>query len=197
MASPIHEAKRVLSANDNSMRMHTIVQSSLAKAKSNNAVVYIDEGDGMATTWKSPVVIIIILFVFGLPLFIVIAIFWYRYMIKKKEYELAEKALAAQQDISAIFANKSAQERNGRKGIRNIFLGIGMGVFLWALTEEKVIAAIRLLIFCMGLGQVVIAYIESRNDSLPPFADKKNRETDKTQNTKEENPAETNQPSEK
>ena len=41
------------------------------------------------------------------------------------------------------------------KGIKNIFLGIGLGVFLWVLTEEEGLAAIGFLIFCMGLGQVL------------------------------------------
>ena len=36
------------------------------------------------------------------------------------------------------------------KGIKNIFLGIGLGVFLWVLTEEEGLAAIGFLIFCMG-----------------------------------------------
>ena len=59
------------------------------------------------------------------------------------------------------------------KGIKNIFLGIGLGVFLWVLTEEEGLAAIGFLIFCMGLGQVLIAYTttphkKKKDDPFPP-----------------------------
>ena len=52
-------------------------------------------------------------------------------------------------------------------------LGIGLGVFLWVLTEEEGLAAIGFLIFCMGLGQVLIAYTttphkKKKDDPFPP-----------------------------
>ena len=48
-----------------------------------------------------------------------------------------------------------------------------MGVFLWVLTEEEGLAAIGFLIFCMGLGQVLIAYTttphkKKKDDPFPP-----------------------------
>ena len=47
------------------------------------------------------------------------------------------------------------------------------GVFLWVLTEEEGLAAIGFLIFCMGLGQVLIAYTttphkKKKDDPFPP-----------------------------
>lgn len=38
------------------------------------------------------------------------------------------------------------------KGIKNIFLGIGLGVFFWVLIEEEGLVVIGFFIFCMGLG---------------------------------------------
>ena len=51
------------------------------------------------------------------------------------------------------------------KGITHIFLGIGLGVFLWVMTGVKGLAAIGFLIFCMGIGQVLIAYTTSPRDN--------------------------------
>jgi len=69
--------------------------------------------------------------------------------------------LAAGKEIpQELFKGNAKQDNDDtlRKGIKNVFLGIGIGVFLWVLTSEEGIAAIGFLIFCIGLGQVVTAY---------------------------------------
>lgn len=99
----------------------------------------------------------------GLPLFIVIAILWFKYQNKQAKYRLASQAIASGQEIpQELFkGNYSSSVQNKdilSKGIKNICLGIGLGVFLMTLTGVKGIAAIGFLIFCMGVGQVLIAY---------------------------------------
>ena len=59
-----------------------------------------------------------------------------------------------------LFKANPKKENNDTlaKGIKNVFLGIGLVVFIWVLTGEESLAAIGFLMFCIGLGQVVTAY---------------------------------------
>ncbi len=109
------------------------------------------------------------------PFFIVAIVLWFRYKNKQAKYKLAAEALAAGRTIPAELFNDPEEQGNAvmTKGIKNIFLGIGLGVFLWVLTEEEGLAAIGFLIFCMGLGQVLIAYTttphkKKKDDPFPP-----------------------------
>ena len=102
-----------------------------------------------------------IIMVFGLPIFIVALILYFGYKNKQAKYKLASEALAAGKEIPQELFRGNVKKDNDdtlRKGIKNVFLGIGIGVFLWVLTSEEGIAAIGFLIFCIGLGQVVTAY---------------------------------------
>ena len=102
-----------------------------------------------------------IIMVFGLPIFIVALVLYFAYKNKQAKYRLASEALAAGKEIPEnLFKANPKKENNDTltKGIKNVFLGIGLGVFLWVLTSEEGIAAIGFLIFCIGLGQVVTAY---------------------------------------
>ena len=102
-----------------------------------------------------------IIMVFGLPIFIVALVLYFGYKNKQAKYKLASEALAAGKEIPQELFRGNVKKDNDdtlRKGIKNVFLGIGIGVFLWVLTSEEGIAAIGFLIFCIGLGQVVTAY---------------------------------------
>ena len=102
-----------------------------------------------------------IIMVFGLPIFIVALVLYFGYKNKQAKYKLASEALAAGKEIPQELFRGNVRKDNDdtlRKGIKNVFLGIGIGVFLWVLTSEEGIAAIGFLIFCIGLGQVVTAY---------------------------------------
>lgn len=102
-----------------------------------------------------------IIMVFGLPIFIVALVLYFGYKNKQAKYKLSSEALAAGKEIPQELFRGNVKKDNDdtlRKGIKNVFLGIGIGVFLWVLTSEEGIAAIGFLIFCIGLGQVVTAY---------------------------------------
>lgn len=169
--------KLVPSALD-STRMDTVVISDLQDVdEDQNAAMHdisSDFGD-----WNSgpptSVAIVALTICCGLPFFIVAIVLWFRYKNKQAKYKLAAEALAAGRTIPAELFNDPEEQGNAvmTKGIKNIFLGIGLGVFLWVLTEEEGLAAIGFLIFCMGLGQVLIAYTttphkKKKDDPFPP-----------------------------
>ena len=169
--------KLVPSALD-STRMDTVVISDLQDVdEDQNATMHnisSDFGD-----WNSgpptSVAIVALIICCGLPFFIVAIVLWFRYKNKQAKYKLAAEALAAGRTIPAELFNDPEEQGNAvmTKGIKNIFLGIGLGVFLWVLTEEEGLAAIGFLIFCMGLGQVLIAYTttphkKKKDDPFPP-----------------------------
>lgn len=107
------------------------------------------------------VIALSIIMVFGLPIFIVAILFYFGYKNKQAKYKLASEALAAGKEIPQNLFKENPKTNNEdtlKKGIKNVFLGIGLGVFLWVLTHEEGIAAIGFLMFCIGLGQVVTAY---------------------------------------
>lgn len=105
----------------------------------------------------------------GLPLFIVFFILWFRYKNKQARYKLASEALAAGQAIphELLEGSDSQDQKVLVKGIKNICLGFGLGVFLWFLTEDEGITAIGFLVFCMGVGQVLIAYATRPKQDKP------------------------------
>ena len=116
------------------------------------------------------VAIIAIIMIFGMPVFVIGLVLYFRYKNRQARYRLASEALAQGKEIPQEFYGKEKPEQSQEvlvKGIKNIFLGIGLGVFLWVLTEEGGIAVIGFLIFCIGMGQVVIAYATRPKDNHP------------------------------
>ena len=103
-----------------------------------------------------------VIIIIGLPFFIIIMLLYFNYKNKQAKYKLASETLAAGKDIPENLFKNTPQKENIdvlQKGIKNIFLGIGLGVFLWLLTKDEGITAIGFLIICIGMGQVVIAYV--------------------------------------
>lgn len=111
--------------------------------------------------------IVAIVFVFGLPVLLVFIIFVFRYKNRKAKYHLAEQALAAGQPLPESFFQELGSTYNNTrsKGIRNISVGIGLFIFLWAITESFAIGCIGLLIMFTGIGQVVIYYMQEKKDT--------------------------------
>lgn len=151
---------------DDSTQTDTIVISTMTdadEAEENDTLKifpFEDEGTSLTNQGITIVSVTAILAIFGLPMFIIAMALWFRYKNKQARYRLAAEALAQGKDVpKGLFPNENTSENVLTKGIKNIFLGIGLGVFLNILTEEESIAAIGFLIFCIGLGQVVIAYV--------------------------------------
>ena len=114
----------------------------------------------------SIIAITAIILIFGFPIFIIFIIFYYRNKNRTAKYRLMEQALAAGQPLPAEFFKGMEPKSTLNKGIKNIFLGIGLFIMLWGLTGEFGLGCIGLLIMFTGIGQVTIHYLnQPKNDS--------------------------------
>jgi hypothetical protein len=68
--------------------------------------------------------IIAIVAVFGLPVFILFVIFFFRYKNRKARYRLAEQAIAAGQPLPENFIRENRPADQRSQGIKNTFTGI-------------------------------------------------------------------------
>ncbi|WP_321334855.1 DUF6249 domain-containing protein [uncultured Bacteroides sp.] len=109
--------------------------------------------------------IVAIIMIFGFPIFIIFILFFFRYKNRKAKYRLVEQALAAGQPIPEGVFNERIENDIRTRGIKNTFIGIGLFIFLWALTNNFGLGCIGLLIMFTGLGQLVIYY--TQNSSAP------------------------------
>ena len=109
--------------------------------------------------------IIAIISVFGSPVLILFIVFFFRYKNRKARYRLAEQALAAGQPLPAEFIRENKTVDSRSQGIKNTFTGIGLFIFLWAITGEFGIGAIGLLVTFMGIGQWIIGSKQQTQDA--------------------------------
>ncbi len=126
-------------------------------------------------TSETVIAVTAIVFVFGLPLLIIFVVFFFRYKNRKAKYRLAEQALASGQQLPENFFKEAAATDIHSKGINNIFVGIGLFIFLWAITGEFGLGCIGLLVMFTGFGQLVIYYTQQGRDDTPLI----HRENDK------------------
>lgn len=115
-------------------------------------------------TSETVIAVTAIVFVFGLPLLIIFVVFFFRYKNRKAKYRLAEQALASGQQLPENFFKEAAATDIRSKGINNIFVGIGLFIFLWAITGEFVLGCIGLLVMFTGFGQLVIFYSQQKKN---------------------------------
>lgn len=104
------------------------------------------------------IVTIIVVFLLA-PLLIIIAVFYFVNRNRREKYKLAEMAIKNGQPIPDQILNDKPDEWDKddyKSGIRQLFLGIGLMIFL-GYTAGKIGFAIGALVFCIGLGKVVIA----------------------------------------
>lgn len=115
-------------------------------------------------TSETVIAVTAIVFVFGLPLLIIFVVFFFRYKNRKAKYRLAEQALASGQQLPKNFFKEAAATDIRSKGINNIFVGIGLFIFLWAITGEFGLGCIGLLVMFTGFGQLVIFYSQQKKN---------------------------------
>ncbi|MDR0989692.1 MAG: DUF6249 domain-containing protein [Prevotellaceae bacterium] len=108
----------------------------------------------------SVVAIVSLICIFVVPMLVIALIIYLNYKNRKSRYRLAQQALANGQPLPLDYFKKANVQNMRTKGIRNIFLGLGLFIFLWALTDEFGIGSVGLLILCIGLGQLVIYQVQ-------------------------------------
>lgn len=112
-----------------------------------------------------------IIFIFGMPIFIIFIIFYFRYKNRKAKYRLAEQALASGQPLPADFFRNVNLDRDDLRvrGIKNTCLGLGLFLFLWTLTDLLGIGLIGMIIMLNGIGQLLIYYTQPKSSrNVPP-----------------------------
>lgn len=111
------------------------------------------------TDFAEDVIIPIVAIVFGcsIPVLIVFFAFLFRYKNRKAKYKLVEQALASGQPLPEGIFKDMAEVDMRSKGIKNTFTGLGLFIFLWAITDSLGIGCIGLLIMLNGVGQWVTA----------------------------------------
>lgn len=127
-------------------------------------------------TKEAVIAITAIVFVFGFPIIVIFIIFFFRYKNRKAKYRLAEQALISGQPLPANFFSNAETVDIRTKGISNIFLGIGLFIFLWAITGKFGFGCIGLLIMFIGFGQVVIYYTQRSKEEKDCMPTEKNEE---------------------
>lgn len=116
---------------------------------------------------EAAIAITAIVFVFGFPLIIIFIIFFFRYKNRKAKYRLVEQALASGQPLPENLIKEAQAIDIRSKGINNVFMGIGLFIFLWAITGEFGVGCIGLLIMFTGFGQLVIFYTQQGKEKKP------------------------------
>lgn len=144
-------------------------------ASSNHNAVDFDRNDRFSfdTDFAEDIIIPIVAIIFGcsIPVLIVFFAFFFRYKNKQAKYKLVEQALASGQPLPEGIFKDMAEVDTRSKGIKNTFTGLGLFIFLWAITGSLGIGCIGLLIMLMGVGQWVTSL--KRNDKQQPTNEEK------------------------
>ena len=105
------------------------------------------------------VVVFLVIF-FLLPLLIIIAIFYFVNKNRKERYKLAQMAIQNGQpipdDILKSKVSSSSGDNDYQTGVRQMFTGVGLAIFL-GIIIGKVGIGIGALVFFIGLGKWFIA----------------------------------------
>ena len=121
------------------------------------------------------IVTIVVIF-FLLPLLIIIAIFYFVNKNRKERYKLAQMAIQNGQPIpDDILKNQTSSSMSGndyQTGVRQMFTGVGLAIFL-GLIIGKVGIGIGALVFFIGLGKWFI-YRQNNNTGNDDFLNHNN-----------------------
>ena len=104
-------------------------------------------------------ILIVLLIVFVLsPLLIIIAVFYFINKNRKDKMRLAQMAMQQGQPIPDQLLKEQSTfgDEEYKSGIRQCFVGVGLMIFLW-FAAGAVGFGIGALVFCIGLGKVIVA----------------------------------------
>ena len=123
---------------------------------------------GTAGFWASAfaTLVVILVFLFLCSPFIVLGLFiWYLVRRNRQRLEFARQAMENGQPIPQEMLSMELQTDSymWSKGVRNVFLGLGLIVFGLFINLET-LAAVGALLICMGAGQCVIAKTSGKGE---------------------------------
>ncbi len=123
---------------------------------------------GTAGFWASAfaTLVVILVFLFLCSPFIVLGLFiWYLVRRNRQRLEVARQAMENGQPIPQEMLSMELQTDSymWSKGVRNVFLGLGLIVFGLFINIET-LAAVGALLICMGAGQCVIAKTSGKGE---------------------------------
>lgn len=123
---------------------------------------------GTAGFWASAfaTLVVILVFLFLCSPFIVLGLFiWYLVKRNRQRLEFARQAMENGQPIPQEMLSMELQTDSymWSKGVRNVFLGLGLIVFGLFINIET-LAAVGALLICMGAGQCVIAKTSGKGE---------------------------------
>ncbi len=108
---------------------------------------------GERMTFGILISILSIVFLFAFPLLIVLIALYFKHKNRQARYRLMEQAIAAGQPIPEDFIKGYARSGSREKGIKNTFVGLGLFIFLWAITGSFGIGCVGLLVMFSGIGE--------------------------------------------
>ncbi len=102
--------------------------------------------------------------VFLLPAIIIFVVLYYQNRKRKERYQVIEKAVESGQLLPEEFVRETKAEDDTMrtKGIKNVFLGLGLAIFFYAMTGVFFLACIGLMIMLNGIGQLVIYFTRNK-----------------------------------
>ncbi len=123
---------------------------------------------GISLSEQSRTAVVIVLIVFGccvlLPVLIVFISMRYRYKMRRDECLLATRALEKGQPLPETLFYPKAESDLRSKGIRNIFLGLGLALLLGFICGAS-LSTIGIFISLLGMGQVATYYTRPKRQA--------------------------------
>jgi len=112
------------------------------------------------------IIALVIMFVIS-PIFIIGIVLYFVYKNRKQRMRLAETAMKNGQPIpDELVSNQSSDTKDLRQqGIRQTCLGVGLMIFLGN-TAGNIGLGIGALVTCIGIGNLLIARTQKKNDEL-------------------------------
>ncbi|MBQ1772829.1 MAG: hypothetical protein IIZ97_01075 [Prevotella sp.] len=118
-------------------------------------------GLGVGTGAAAIIALVVLCIIAVFPFLIIALVIWLLIRSRNRRYRLAEKAMESGQPIPNELIEPERSDM-WQKGIRNIFLGIGLAVFFYCLDFEG-LAGIGWLVAICGAGQAFIGKTSGRN----------------------------------
>ncbi len=125
-------------------------------------------GDAFEPWILVSIVSVVVIFLLA-PLLIIFVIFYFINRNRKERYKLAQMAIQNGQPIPEDILKEKQDEwdrSDYQSGLRQIFLGIGLAIFL-GIAAGRIGFGIGALVFFIGLGKVVIARKSGQTEYNP------------------------------